>query len=142
VLGPLDGPRWHPDEQRLEGVLDNLIDNARKHGGGVAEVTAGYIDHHLVIDVDDTGPGVPFDERGLVFARFARGRSSHARGASDGTGLGLSIVAEHVASLGGSVGVLDRPGGGGRFRVRLPELPSGALCWAGRRTSALPWASR
>lgn len=110
---------WTTDEQRLERVLDNLLDNARQHGGGVTEVTVTVHEQVLVIDVDDAGPGVPLDERLLVFDRFARGRSAYARGGSSGSGLGLAIVAEHVAALDGCVEVLDRPGGGGRFRLHL-----------------------
>jgi two-component system, OmpR family, sensor histidine kinase MtrB len=112
---------WTTDEQRLERVLDNLLDNARQHGGGVTEVMVGVREQVLVVDVDDAGPGVPMDERLLIFDRFARGRSAYARGGSSGSGLGLAIVAEHVAALDGWVEVLDRPGGGGRFRLHLTE---------------------
>jgi signal transduction histidine kinase len=115
-------PMWRTDEQRLERVLDNLLNNARQHGGGVVEVIARYDDEHVIVDVDDAGPGIPADERGLVFDRFGRGRAAHARGTSAGTGLGLALVAEHVSTLGGGVQILDRPGGGSRFRVRLPRL--------------------
>ena len=59
-----------------------------------------------------------------MFDRFARGRASSMRGGSDGTGLGLALVAQHVLAHRGSVAVLDRPGGGARFRVELPgEAP-------------------
>jgi len=55
-----------------------------------------------------------------VFDRFARGRAASARGGSDGTGLGLALVAQHVLAHRGSIEVLDRPGGGARFRLVLP----------------------
>jgi two-component system, OmpR family, sensor histidine kinase MtrB len=51
-----------------------------------------------------------------------RGRSAGARGGGDGTGLGLSLVAQHAKAHGGRVVVLDRPGGGARFRVELPGV--------------------
>jgi len=74
----------------------------------------------LVLTVDDAGPGVPHDEREMIFDRFGRGRSAHSRGDGDGTGLGLALVAQHVSVHGGQVEVLDRPGGGCRFRIILP----------------------
>ena len=58
----------------------------------------------------------------MIFDRFVRGRSAGARGGGDGTGLGLSLVAQHVARTAGRVVVLDRPGGGARFRVELPGV--------------------
>lgn len=113
--------RWPIDEPRLERVLANLLDNANKHGGGVSALVAVVVGDRLRIDVDDTGPGVPLDERQLIFGRFGRGRAASSRGGSDGVGLGLAIVAEHVAAHQGSISVLDQSAGGGRFRIELPR---------------------
>lgn len=111
------------DPRRFEQLVVNLVDNAAKHGGGAVRMGLDVGPDGLVLEVDDEGPGVPADERTLVFDRFARGRAASARGGSEGTGLGLAIVAQHVAAHRGSVEVLDRPGGGARFRVTLPSAP-------------------
>lgn len=115
---------WPLDPTRIEQALVNLLDNARTHGGGVTRLTVEVVADQLEITVDDEGPGVPPDERDLVFARFGRGRAAHNRGGGDGTGLGLALVAQHAAVHGGQVTVTDRPGGGGRFRLTLPRLGS------------------
>ena len=112
------------DPRRVEQVLTNLLENAAKHGGGAVRVGVHVQEGVLTIEVDDQGPGVPPDERGLVFDRFARGRAASARGGSEGTGLGLALVARHVLAHRGVVEVRDRPGGGARFRVTLPGGPA------------------
>ncbi|MBK5307481.1 MAG: HAMP domain-containing histidine kinase [Frankiaceae bacterium] len=115
---------WPLDARRFEQVLSNLLENAQRHGGGATAVTCGVVDESLRLVVDDSGPGVPVEERGMIFDRFGRGRRASARGggsAHDGTGLGLALVAQHVADHGGSVAVLDAPGGGARFVVTLPR---------------------
>jgi signal transduction histidine kinase len=108
------------DPRRYEQLVVNLVDNAAKHGGGAVRIGLEVGPDALVLEVDDEGPGVPADERTLVFDRFARGRAANARGGSEGTGLGRALVSQHVQAHRGSVEVLDRPGGGARFRVVLP----------------------
>jgi two-component system sensor histidine kinase MtrB len=115
-----DGSMPRVDPRRYEQVLANLVDNARKHGGGLVRVGLRVQDGCVEVEVDDEGAGVPVDERELVFDRFARGRASSMRGGSEGTGLGLALVAQHVQAHRGRVDVLDRPGGGARFRVSIP----------------------
>jgi two-component system sensor histidine kinase MtrB len=111
---------WPLDPARIEQSLVNLMDNGRNHGGGVVSVTIDLSEGRLVFTVDDGGPGVPVDERSVIFDRFGRGRAAHSRGEGDGSGLGLALVAQHAAAHGGHVEVLDRPGGGGRFQLTLP----------------------
>jgi two-component system sensor histidine kinase MtrB len=60
----------------------------------------------------------------VIFDRFVRGRTAHARRDDGGAGLGLALVAQHAAAHGGTVVVTDRPGGGARFRLELPAEPS------------------
>jgi len=115
------------DRRRLARVIANLIDNARAYGGGDLAITisdANLPDEpltHVQIGVEDHGPGVPVEERALIFERFARGATAGRRGGSEGAGLGLALVDEHVRMHGGRVWVEDRPDGepGARFVIEL-----------------------
>ncbi|TPW11528.1 MAG: putative two-component histidine kinase [Acidimicrobiaceae bacterium] len=116
------------DRRRLARVVANLVDNARLHGGGAPEVTVSEAENegdpigHVWITVEDHGPGVPAEERELVFERFARGAVAGRRSSSDGAGLGLALVDEHIRLHGGRVWVDDRRDGqpGARFVLELP----------------------
>ena len=115
------------DRRRLARVIANLIDNARAYGGGEPEVSITVLNpddepmSHILIAVEDRGPGVPEEERDLVFERFARGGGAGRRTGSEGAGLGLSLVDEHVRMHGGRVWVEDRLDGepGARFVIEL-----------------------
>jgi signal transduction histidine kinase len=110
---------WLLDPRRVEQILANLIDNAIRYGGGPTAVRLGHTGDRCFMEVDDAGPGVTLEDRGVIFDRFVRGRAANARGVGDGTGLGLALVAEHAAAHGGRAVVLDRPGGGARMRVEF-----------------------
>jgi signal transduction histidine kinase len=118
----LAGVLIRADKRRLVRVVTNLLDNARKYGGGATRVEVRKVPVGVQIAVEDNGAGVPEDERDLIFDRFSRGAGSNRRAGSEGVGLGLSLVAEHVALHGGRVWVEDRPDGepGARFVVELP----------------------
>jgi len=115
------------DRRRLARVVANLIDNARAYGGGAPEVSITVVNptdedmSHILIAVEDHGPGVPEQERDLVFERFSRGTGAGRRTGSEGAGLGLSLVDEHVRMHGGRVWVEDRTDGepGARFAIEL-----------------------
>jgi two-component system, OmpR family, sensor histidine kinase MtrB len=123
-----EGLIMHGDRRRLARVVANLIDNARVHGGGAPEINVteavgeGEPLAHVWIAVEDHGPGIPPEERALVFERFARGAVAGRRSSSDGAGLGLALVEEHVRMHGGRVWVEDRSDGepGARFVLELP----------------------
>ena len=118
VSGP--GEVWLVDRRRIAQLLGNLLDNAQAYGGGATAVRLELDDGDRgTLEVDDEGPGVSPDDKPVIFDRFVRGRSAGARAAGDGAGLGLALVAQHAAAHGGTATVLDRPGGGARFRVEL-----------------------
>ncbi len=108
------------DKRRLKQVVTNLLDNATKYGHDL-RVELAEQDKWASLAVEDHGPGVPPDEREIIFDRFSRGSAGRHRGHGTGTGLGLSLVAEHVGLHGGHVKVEDRLDGqsGARFVVKL-----------------------
>ncbi|RBO87517.1 two-component system OmpR family sensor kinase [Nocardia puris] len=110
------------DETRLRQVLANLVNNALTHTPPDADITVALTPelYDVVLEVADTGPGLPPDEADRVFERFYRTDTSRTR-ASGGTGLGLSIVRALVEAHGGTVGVRSVPGEGTIFTVRLPR---------------------
>ncbi|WP_214364406.1 sensor histidine kinase [Pseudonocardia sp. H11422] len=110
------------DRRRLDRVVTNLLDNGEWHGGGVVRLAVLRRSGHVRLEVDDGGPGVPVELREQVFERFDRGQRAGDRGDGSGSGLGLALVAQHIDRHGGAVWVEERPGGGARFVVELPEL--------------------
>ncbi|RBY82820.1 histidine kinase [Blastococcus sp. TF02A-26] len=108
------------DPRMWEKIVLNLVSNAVKYTfvGSIAVALRGA-DDGLVLQVSDTGVGIPADELPHVFERFHRGSDSRAR-SREGTGLGLALVAELVALHGGEVTVASEPGVGSTFTVRVP----------------------
>ncbi len=121
VDAELAGAVVEADKRRLARVLANLLDNAEKYASGATAVVLRRNDDMVQLAVEDEGPGVPEEERQLVFDRFSRGGEAGRRGTGAGVGLGLSLVAEHVRLHGGRVWVEERDEGpGARFVVELP----------------------
>ena len=108
------------DEPRLRQVVTNLLANARVHTPDGTSVVAALerTDDELVLSVTDDGPGIPEEQVGSLFERFARGDSSRSRLAGS-TGLGLAIVKGVVEAHHGSVEVSSQPGST-VFTVELP----------------------
>jgi two-component system, OmpR family, sensor histidine kinase MtrB len=110
------------DKRRFARVLANLIDNASKYADGPSGVTLERVGDAVRLGVEDRGPGIPEEEREVIFDRFSRGSESGKRATDSGVGLGLALVDEHVRLHGGRVWVEARPDGldGARFVVELP----------------------
>jgi two-component system OmpR family sensor kinase len=114
------------DRHRLRQVLDNLLANVRAHTppGTTAVVRVTGAGTDALVEVADTGPGLPPGQAEKVFERFYRLDPSRSR-AHGGAGLGLSIVAAIVAAHGGQVSASGGEGSGATFRIVLPRVPPG-----------------
>lgn len=106
----------------LRGVLRNALDNALRHTPAQGQVTLRLHSEgaDAVIEVVDSGPGIPTAERGRVFEPFHRIEGV----GGEGSGLGLTIARDAAARLGGAVSLHDRAEGNGLvFRYRQPLAP-------------------
>jgi len=113
------------DRTILRQALVNLIDNAMKYSpiNGSILVQVANDQESAVIEVHDSGPGIPPEHRSRIFERFYRVDKARTR-AEGGTGLGLSIAQWAVATHSGTIEVQGEPGRGSIFVVRLPRLIS------------------
>ncbi|MDR0378660.1 MAG: HAMP domain-containing protein [Candidatus Accumulibacter sp.] len=102
----------------LKRLLDNLITNALRHGTPPVEVSlSGGHSGWVVLGVRDHGPGIPEGERKRVLEAFAQ--LDPARATRGSCGLGLAIVRRIVESAGGTLELIDAPGGGLAVRMVL-----------------------
>jgi PAS domain S-box-containing protein len=114
-------PALSGDRARLAQLIDNLISNALKFTpvGGRVEITTLPSNGHGLIEVSDTGVGIPVAEQERLFERFFRTASAR-EGAFEGTGLGLSIAKAIADAHGGTISVESEEGQGTTVRVALP----------------------
>jgi len=114
------------DEEQLQSTLDALIENAVKFTRDDDRIAiVGRNDGSTaVIEVSDTGNGIPPDQLTLIFDRFSRLDEGRRRG-NGGTGLGLAIVKAIVEAHGGSVRVRSELGEGTTFSLFIPGFKSG-----------------
>jgi len=115
------------DRQSLTVLLDNLVVNAIKYNrpGGKVVVSGELQDDVVVMEVRDTGIGIPAESKELVFDEFYRVKGESSK-KSTGTGLGLPICKRIVSELGGSIDVESEANVGSTFRVSLPINPDDA----------------
>lgn len=109
------------DRGKVRLILDNLLSNAVKFTprGGTISLHARAEREQLLLDVMDSGPGIPAEERNRIFEAFYQGKTPQG-GHVKGTGIGLSVVTEFVNAHGGSIEIFESKAGGAHFRVRLP----------------------
>ncbi len=120
-------PTLVADGERLTQALSNLLDNALKYtpSGGTIWVRGRVEGEHLLLEVQDTGKGIPPEEQERIFERFYRGNRSRSQNGEQSSGLGLPIVREIVRAHGGEVRVSSEPGKGSRFTLILPLQRNG-----------------
>lgn len=112
------------DHGRLEQALGNLVSNALKYSprGSVVTIFTERDNGYVRIAVGDQGPGVPDDERDILFTQFGKLSARPTDGESS-TGLGLWI-AKHLTQIqGGNIGVEPANGGGSIFWIEMPAAP-------------------
>lgn len=114
---PTDLQAWTVPS-RLRRMLVNLLANAAKHAGkGPITVEATVDESGVQVDILDRGPGLPPGDSEELFELFRQGDQP----APDGMGVGLHVVRELAHSLGGSVTLMAREGGGTVARLHLPQ---------------------
>ncbi|MRR12869.1 HAMP domain-containing histidine kinase, partial [bacterium] len=121
--GPSEGSMWlFGDPDRIEEALGILVDNACKYtppGGSVSVTTRRHRDR-VVVEIADTGVGIPEEDIPSIFDRFYRSDLSRSK-ETGGFGLGLAIARHIVDASGGSISVRSALGRGTTFEVTLPR---------------------
>lgn len=124
VIESSDGlPTVHADRQRVQQVFMNLLANALRYtpDGGAVTIRLALEAGRVRVAVEDTGPGIPPEDRSNVFERFYRVDQGRARAVDgSGSGLGLAVVRSIVEAHGGQIGVESDPGQGAAFWFMLP----------------------
>jgi PAS domain S-box-containing protein len=113
---PLQG-----DADRIERVVQNLLDNALKFApdGGSIHVRLFNLDASCIIEIEDNGPGITLEEQSLLFKRFSQGAAGKRY--AGGSGLGLYLCKQIVEAHGGSIACQSHPSKMTIFRVLLPQ---------------------
>jgi len=114
-----DGVRVNADRRRVQQVIRNLMENARKYGGDQIMVEGFVMGDQYLIIISDNGPGVPDEETQRVFENFEQISKGDAREAT-GIGLGLPIARRLARAMDGEVWYERRFPTGARFCYSLP----------------------
>jgi signal transduction histidine kinase len=107
------------DERWMHQVVTNLLSNALKFtpAGGTVTIRTRQDGASAVLEVADTGVGIPADDLPRIFDRFWRGQSAAQ---TSGSGIGLAIAAELTVAHGGTLTAASEPGAGTRLTLTLP----------------------
>jgi signal transduction histidine kinase len=118
---PADPVPFLGDRDMIERVVVNLVSNAVKFtpDGGLVRLGLEACGDHAVVEVSDSGIGIPHQEHHRIFSRFFRSSVAQQQ-AIPGSGLGLSIARTVVEKHGGRIELESAAGEGTTFRVRLP----------------------
>lgn len=112
------------DRQRIKTAVDNLLSNAIKYTppGGTITISGVSAKGQIILDVYNSGPGIPEAERGHIFSPFFQGSATNCRSHVKGTGLGLAIAREYVSAHNGALELVPREDEAGAcFRITLPQ---------------------
>lgn len=114
-----DLPSVPADKDRIRQVITNLVHNSIKftRPGGTITITTKTLEGAVVVDIADTGIGIPKEDLARVFERFYKGDKARA---GEGTGMGLAIAKHVVEAHGGNTWVESEEGKGSTFSFRLP----------------------
>lgn len=119
LLSLPDGVRVFADRRRVQQIVRNLMENARKYGGDQILVEGQVLGDQYLVIISDNGPGVPDEETRRVFENFEQVSKGEAR-ESTGIGLGLPIARRLARLMGGDVWYERRFPTGARFCFSLP----------------------
>jgi signal transduction histidine kinase len=116
------------DRDRLVQVVTNILSNAVKFTprGGVIRVALRQETAQLVVDISDTGIGIPAEHIDLIFEKFHRS-DDMLTAATEGTGLGLAITRQIVEYHGGAIWAASTQGKGSTFTFTLPIAGAGGI---------------
>lgn len=125
------------DSDRMNEVLGNLLSNAFKftERGGEVELSVHSVDHSILMDVRDTGAGIPADQVQHIFEKFFQADNQQSA-AHAGTGLGLAITRQIVEAHNGTISCESTLGIGTTFSIVLPEKAKGGRISAQHRAMA------
>ncbi|MBO8141312.1 MAG: HAMP domain-containing histidine kinase [Firmicutes bacterium] len=128
TVDPGDVDTVHVDETKVKQILINILHNAVKYtpSGRIEVVVRRDVAGGVRVEVIDSGPGIPPQDRERIFEPFER-LVPHEAGEQKGLGLGLSVARLYARAHGGDVSVTGGPEGGSRFVVTLPAGPPAAI---------------
>jgi signal transduction histidine kinase len=121
---PRTAPEMKNDPQRFKEIASNLLQNAVKYtdqGLIIVMLQDSKVPDTIVLEVSDTGVGIPTHALSSVFDPFIQVHKTSTEHSRGGIGLGLSIVKKHIEQMNGTISVESELGGGSKFRITFPR---------------------